>query len=283
MQIQESQLRDFVERALYEDVRDGDHTSLACVPADAIGKAKLLVKDTGVLAGVELARYIFNYIDPSFQLDVFIEDGTPVQYGDVAFIVTGKSQQILKAERLVLNTMQRMSGIATLTRQFVEAVTGLPVQLLDTRKTTPTIRFIEKWAVRIGGGTNYREGLYDRIMIKDNHTDYCGNIQTAIAQAQAYLQAHNLDLQMTVEVRNLDELQQVLAAGGVGRIMLDNFQLDTMREAVQLIGDRCEIEASGGVTLDTVRAIAETGVQFISVGALTHSFRSLDLSLKKTK
>ena len=283
MQIQESQLRDFVERALYEDVRDGDHTSLACVPADAIGKAKLLVKDTGVLAGVELARYIFNYIDPSFQLDVFIEDGTPVQYGDVAFIVTGKSQQILKAERLVLNTMQRMSGIATLTRQFVEAVAGLPVQLLDTRKTTPTIRFIEKWAVRIGGGTNYREGLYDRIMIKDNHTDYCGNIQTAIAQAQAYLQAHNLDLQMTVEVRNLDELQQVLAAGGVERIMLDNFQLDTMREAVQLIGDRCEIEASGGVTLDTVRAIAETGVQFISVGALTHSFRSLDLSLKKTK
>ena len=283
MQIQESQLRDFVERALYEDVRDGDHTSLACVPADAIGKAKLLVKDTGVLAGVELARYIFNYIDPSFQLDVFIEDGTPVQYGDVAFIVTGKSQQILKAERLVLNTMQRMSGIATLTRQFVEAVAGLPVQLLDTRKTTPTIRFIEKWAVRIGGGTNYREGLYDRIMIKDNHTDYCGNIQTAIAQAKAYLQAHNLALQMTVEVRNLDELQQELAAGGVERIMLDNFQLDTMREAVQLIGDRCEIEASGGVTLDTVRAIAETGVQFISVGALTHSFRSLDLSLKKTK
>lgn len=283
MQIQESQLRDFVERALYEDVRDGDHTSLACVPADAIGKAKLLVKDTGVLAGVELARYIFNYIDPSFQLDVFIEDGTPVQYGDIAFIVTGKSQQILKAERLVLNTMQRMSGIATLTRQFVEAVAGLPVQLLDTRKTTPTIRFIEKWAVRIGGGTNYREGLYDRIMIKDNHTDYCGNIQTAIAQAKAYLQAQNLDLQMTVEVRNLDELQQVLAAGGVERIMLDNFQLDTMREAVQIIGDRCEIEASGGVTLDTVRAIAETGVQFISVGALTHSFHSLDLSLKKTK
>ena len=275
------QLHDFVRRAFEEDVRDGDHTSLACVPADAIGRAKLLVKDDGILAGVDFAKYVFNYLDPNFKLNIFIEDGAAIKKGDIAFEVEGRSQLILQAERLVLNAMQRMSGIATLTRQYADAVADLPVQLLDTRKTTPTVRFIEKWAVRIGGGTNYREGLYDRIMIKDNHTDFCGNISSAIEKVHKYLIDNNLDLKITVEVRNLKELEEVLAVGGVQRIMLDNFDLDTMRKAVARIGKSYEIEASGGVTLVTLRDIALTGVDFISVGALTHSFQSLDLSLKK--
>lgn len=279
----QAQLKDFVERALYEDIREGDHTSLACVPADAIGRARLLVKDDGVLAGVEFAKYVFARMDPSFKLTTFIEDGAAIKRGDVAFEVEGRSQLILQAERLVLNTMQRMSGIATLTREYVEQIADLPVQLLDTRKTTPTVRFIEKWAVRIGGGTNYREGLYDRIMIKDNHTDFCGGIAQAIERVHKYLANNGLDLAITVEVRNLKELEEVLAAGGVQRIMLDNFDLATMRQAVARIGRRYEVEASGGVTMATLRDIALTGVDFISVGALTHSFRSLDLSLKSVK
>lgn len=275
------QLHDFVRRAFEEDVRDGDHTSLACVPADAIGRAKLLVKDDGILAGVDFAKYVFNYLDPNFKLNIFIEDAAGIKKGDIAFEVEGRSQLILQAERLVLNAMQRMSGIATLTRQYADAVADLPVQLLDTRKTTPTVRFIEKWAVRIGGGSNYREGLYDRIMIKDNHTDFCGNISSAIEKVHKYLIDNGLALKITVEVRNLKELEEVLSVGGVQRIMLDNFDLDTMRKAVARIGKSYEIEASGGVTLVTLRDIALTGVDFISVGALTHSFQSLDLSLKK--
>lgn len=279
--IDNQELIDFITNALHEDVQDGDHTSLACVPKEAVGKAKLLVKDDGVLAGIELAKKIFYHVDPSFEIDVFIEDGTPVKYGEIAFEVRGKSQAILKAERLVLNAMQRMSGIATLSRQFVTAVEGLNVQILDTRKTTPLLRFLEKWAVRIGGATNYRTGLYDRIMIKDNHIDFCGTITQAVIQTQAYLKEQNLDLEITLEVRDMQELEEALSVGQINRIMLDNFDTDTMRKAVALIDGRFEVEASGGITLETVRAYAETGVDFISVGALTHSFKSMDLSLKK--
>ncbi|CAA6829819.1 MAG: Quinolinate phosphoribosyltransferase [decarboxylating] (EC [uncultured Aureispira sp.] len=279
--IDNQELTNFITNALHEDVQDGDHTSLACVPKEAIGKAKLLVKDDGILAGVELAKKIFYQVDPSFEIDVFIEDGTPVKYGEIAFEVRGKSQAILKAERLVLNAMQRMSGIATLSRQFVTAVEGLNVQILDTRKTTPLLRFLEKWAVRIGGATNYRTGLYDRIMIKDNHIDFCGTITQAVIQTQAYLKEQELDLEITLEVRDMKELEEALTVGQINRIMLDNFDTETMRKAVALIDGRFEIEASGGITLETVRGYAETGVGFISVGALTHSFRSMDLSLKK--
>lgn len=279
--IDAQELHNFIINALYEDVHEGDHTSLACVPADAVGKARLLVKDDGVLAGIELAKKIFHQVDPTFEIDVFIEDGTAVKYGDIAFEVRGKSQAILKAERLVLNTMQRMSGVATLSRQFVEAVAGLDVQILDTRKTTPLLRFLEKWAVRIGGATNYRTGLYDRIMIKDNHIDFCGSITQAVVQTQEYLRKNDLDLEITLEVRDMEELKEALAVGQINRIMLDNFDTDTMRTAVGLINGKFEVEASGGITLETIRSYAETGVNFVSVGALTHSFKSLDLSLKK--
>lgn len=279
--IDAQELQNFITNALYEDVRDGDHTSLACVPASAMGKAKLLVKDAGILAGVELAKKIFNQVDSTFEIDVFINDGTPVKHGDIAFEVRGKSQAILKAERLVLNAMQRMSGIATLSRQFVEAVEGTKVQILDTRKTTPLLRFLEKWAVRIGGATNYRTGLYDRIMIKDNHIDFCGTITQAVLQTEDYLKKNALDLEITLEVRDMKELEEALAVGKINRIMLDNFDTQTMKAAVALIDGRFEVEASGGITLETVRAYAETGVDFISVGALTHSFKSMDLSLKK--
>lgn len=281
-QISEEQLLNFIETALYEDVRDGDHTSLACVPPDAYGSAKLLVKDEGVLAGVALAVEIFRYVDPGVQIKIFIADGEIINYGDVAFEVYAPSQAILKAERLVLNCMQRMSGIASMTRRFVDAVADLPVTILDTRKTTPLLRFLEKWSVRIGGGTNYREGLYDRIMIKDNHIDFCGSIEKALTQVHTYLKAKELDLEITVEVRSMVELEEVLRCGGISRIMLDNFDTDTMCRAVALIDKKYEVEASGGITLDTVRSYAETGVDFISVGALTHSYHSLDLSLKKS-
>lgn len=279
--INDQELLNFITNALHEDIQDGDHTSLACVPKGAIGKAKLLVKDEGILAGVALAKKIFQHVDPDFEIEIFIEDGTPVKYGDIAFEVRGKSQAILKTERLVLNAMQRMSGIATMSRQFVDAVDGLNVQILDTRKTTPLLRFLEKWAVRIGGATNYRTGLYDRMMIKDNHIDFCGTITKAVNQTQAYLKEQHLDLEITLEVRDMQELQEALEVGQINRIMLDNFDTDTMRKAVALIDGRFEVEASGGITLETVRAYAETGVDFISVGALTHSFRSMDLSLKK--
>lgn len=280
---EKNELSDFIARAIWEDLRDGDHTSLACIPAEARGKAKLLVKDTGVLAGIEVSKHIFNAIAPDFQVDYYLADGDEIRPGDIAFEVEGRSQTILQAERLVLNTMQRMSGIATITRRYVDAIAGLPVTLLDTRKTTPTLRFLEKWAVRIGGGTNYRNGLYDRIMIKDNHVDFCGNIGKAIEQVHAYLKEKGKQLEITVEVRNFQEIDEAMAVGGFQRIMLDNFEVETMRRAVEHIGGRYEIEASGGITLETLRSYAETGVDFISVGALTHSFQSLDLSLKKVR
>jgi nicotinate-nucleotide pyrophosphorylase (carboxylating) len=279
--ISAAELEKFIKEALYEDIRDGDHSSLACVPADANGTAKLLVKEQGVIAGVEIARKIFEYAVPDMQMTVNIKDGSIIKPGDIAFEVYMPSQAILKTERVVLNTMQRMSGIATMTRQFVDKVADLPVKILDTRKTTPLLRFLEKLAVRTGGGTNYRDGLYDRIMIKDNHVDFCGSIELAIKKAHQYLKEKQLDLKITVEVRNLNELEQTMKVGGIERIMLDNFDTETMRKAVKIIDKQFEVEASGGITLDTVRSYAETGVDFISVGALTHSFKSLDLSLKK--
>ncbi len=281
--ITDAEFNDFITRAIYEDVHEGDHTSLACIPAENRNRAKLLVKQEGVLAGVELAKRIFKHLDPSASIEVFIEDGVSVQYGDIAFIVESNTQALLKAERLVLNSMQRMSGTATLARQFSLAVEGTGVKILDTRKTSPLFRLMEKWAVRIGGCYNYRDGLYDRFMPKDNHVDACGSIEAAIERIHDYQKANHLSLPITIEVRNLDELQQVLNKGGVDRIMLDNFKLPMMRKAVQIIQKRFEVEASGGVTLTRVRKIAETGVDFISVGALTHSAGTLDLSLKILK
>lgn len=274
------QIQTFIKTALYEDVREGDHTSLACIPANKRNRAKLLVKDEGVIAGVMLAKYIFRYVDATSKIHIFINDGTPVKYGDVAFEVECNSRDLLKAERLVLNAMQRMSGIATLSRLFAEKVADLPVKILDTRKTTPLIRFLEKWAVKIGGCENYRSGLYDWFMVKDNHIDACGSIKQAIENIHEYQTEHDLHLGITVEVRNFEELNEVLEVGGITRIMLDNFNLEDMKRAVLLVNKRFEVEASGGITLDTVRSIAETGVDFISSGALTHSYQSLDLSLK---
>ncbi|MCB0648893.1 MAG: carboxylating nicotinate-nucleotide diphosphorylase [Saprospiraceae bacterium] len=281
--IDDKVLDKFIDEALYEDVRDGDHTSLACIPSDLKKKAKLLVKDEGVIAGVEFAERVFRKLDPDTVFTKYIEDGTDVKYGDIAFEVTANAQALLKGERLVLNTMQRMSGISTMSSRFAVEVEGLPVKVLDTRKTTPLLRFIEKWAVRIGGCTNYRDGLYDWIMIKDNHVDACGSISKAIDKVHEYLKENQLDLGITVEVRNLVELYEVLDKGGITRIMLDNFELPLLREAVATIKGRFESEASGGVTLQTVRKIAETGVDFVSVGALTHSAGCLDLSLKIQK
>ncbi len=273
----------FIEQALYEDVRDGDHTSLACIPKDSRSKARLIVKDDGVLAGVELAEIIFKKLDPTAVIDVRIKDGTDVKYGDEAFYVECNSQALLQAERLVLNTMQRMSGIASMSSRFAVEVEGSDVKILDTRKTTPLLRFLEKWAVRIGGCHNYRIGLYDWIMIKDNHIDACGSITKAIQKTNAYLKENNLDLGITVEVRNLVELYEVLEIGGVTRIMLDNFEIPILREAVAIVDKKFETEASGGIDLQTVGKVAQTGVDFISVGALTHSAGCLDLSLKVMK
>ena len=281
--ISKAQIEKFIDEALHEDVKDGDHTSLACIPADGRSKARLLVKDPGVIAGVELAEMIFKRLDPTATIDVRIKDGSDVFYGDEAFYVECNSQALLKAERLVLNTMQRMSGIATMSSRFAVEVDGLDVKILDTRKTTPLLRFLEKWAVRIGGGTNYRDGLYDWIMIKDNHVDACGSITSAVQQVHQYFKKTGKELGITVEVRNLVELYEVLDVGGVTRIMLDNFEIPILREAVAIIDGRFEAEASGGITLNTVRKIAETGVDFISVGALTHSAGQLDLSLKVMK
>lgn len=274
-------LKRFIEESLSEDVRSGDITSLACVPLTNKSVAHLKVKDDGVLAGVEFARMVFNFVDPAIQFEHTISDGTRVKYGDIAFEVRGSSRDLLKAERLVLNAMQRMSGIASLSRKFAEAVSGLPVTILDTRKTTPLNRHLEKWAVRIGGCHNYRDGLYDWFMIKDNHIEACGSITDAIKAVKAYQHQNGMEqIGITVEVRNLDECEQVLSIGGVNRIMLDNFDTGLLKEAVSLIDHRFETEASGGVNLQTVRPIALCGVDFISVGALTHSAGSLDLSLK---
>jgi len=270
----------FIIEALKEDVGDGDHTSLSTIPADTTGKAKLLVKDEGILAGVELAVEIFNIVDAGLTLDIFLNDGAVVKPKDVAFEVQGNAQSILKAERLVLNCMQRMSGIATKTREIVDLLKGTNTQVLDTRKTTPGLRYLEKWAVRIGGGVNHRFGLYDMILIKDNHVDYAGGIREAIERANQYLTDNNKKLAIEIEVRNLEELAQVLQTGHVNRILLDNFNFAELREAVNIIQGRFITEASGGITIDNIREYADCGVDYISVGALTHSVKSLDLSLK---
>lgn len=271
---------EIIELALLEDIGDGDHSSLACVPEFAKGKATLLIKDDGILAGVDLAVRIFKKLDPSLEINILLIDGTPVKKGDVAFTVIGSSRSILATERLVLNFMQRMSGIATQTHKIVSLLEGTNTRLLDTRKTTPCIRYMEKWAVRIGGGENHRFALYDMIMLKDNHIDYAGGIKPAIEGTLNYLKETGKKLKVEVEVRNLNELKQVLEVGGIDRIMLDNFTPSELETALKLIPTNYETEASGGITLETIREFAETGVDFISVGALTHSFKSLDMSLK---
>ncbi|MFA7273203.1 MAG: carboxylating nicotinate-nucleotide diphosphorylase [Crocinitomicaceae bacterium] len=273
-------IEEIIENALREDIGSGDYSTLSCVPEDAKGTAQLIVKDEGILAGVELAQKIFHQFDPSLKMEVFIQDGTPVKFGDIAFTVEGSSRSILTTERLVLNFMQRMSGIATKTNSIVKIIEGTNCQLLDTRKTTPGIRYMEKWAVRIGGGGNHRFALYDMIMLKDNHVDYAGGIQQAIERANQYIKENDLDLKIEIEVRNEDELKQVLETGHVNRIMLDNFTPERIKAILPTIPAQYETEASGGITLETIRGFAETGIQFISVGALTHSAKSLDMSLK---
>jgi nicotinate-nucleotide pyrophosphorylase (carboxylating) len=273
-------INEFIKLALQEDIGDGDHTSLATIPANAQGKARLLVKDDGILAGVEVATLIFAAVDVNLQVDVLLTDGTPIKRGNIVLTVAGSSQSILKAERLVLNCMQRMSGIATYTHKLVGLLAGLPTKLLDTRKTTPNFRICEKWATRIGGAVNHRYALYDMILIKDNHVDYAGGIKAALDKTHEYLKNTGKNLQIEIEVRNLQELDQVLALGGINRVMLDNFSFDDLREAVHRVGGRYPTEASGGINEQTIRAYAECGVDYISVGALTHHVNSLDLSLK---
>lgn len=273
-------LDQIIKFVLKEDIGEADHSTLACVPKEAIGSAQLLIKENGVLAGVEVAKRIYELYDPSLQITFLKQDGSNISSGEIAFIVKGSSQSILTTERLVLNFMQRMSGIATQTAQIVEEIKGCKTKLLDTRKTTPGIRYLEKWAVKIGGGENHRFGLYDMIMLKDNHIDYAGGIIPAIEKTKEYLKNQKKSLGIEVEVRNLSELKDVLSVGGVERIMLDNFSPAQLIEALEIIPSQYETEASGGITLNNIRSYAETGVQFISVGALTHSVKSLDLSLK---
>ncbi len=269
-----------IANAIREDVGDGDHSSLACIPKAATGKAKLLVKDEGILAGVEFAKKVFSFVDPEMVVDVRINDGTPVKYGDEAFYVSGSSQSILKAERLVLNAMQRMSAIATKTNHFVKLLEGTGTKILDTRKTTPGIRALEKWAVKIGGGENHRFALYDMIMLKDNHIDFAGGITQAIEKTKKYLIDQKRDLKIIVEARDLNEIREILKTPGVYRILIDNFNYEDTKEAVKLIGDTCLTESSGGINEKTVRKYAECGVNYISSGALTHSVYNMDLSLK---
>ncbi len=270
----------FLETVFLEDVGDGDHTSLSVIPAHTTGKARLLVKEPGILAGVEVASLVFQHFDNALSLEILLQDGTPVQPGDVAFIVSGRVLSILQCERIVLNIMQRMSGIATRTRQYVDRLQGLSTRVLDTRKTTPGMRIFDKAAVKIGGGENHRMGLFDMILIKDNHIDYAGGIPEAILAARNYLQSVGKSLKIEIEARNLEELEQILTVGGIDRIMLDNFTPETTREAVRLIAGRYETESSGGITLNNLRDYAACGVDYISVGALTHQIKSLDLSLK---
>ena len=269
-----------VANAIREDVGDGDHSSLACIPASAKGKAKLLVKDNGIIAGVEFAKKVFQYVDKDLKIETLINDGSQVKYGDIVFYVEGSSQSILKSERLVLNAMQRMSAIATKTRKFVDLLEGTGTKILDTRKTTPGIRALEKWAVKIGGGENHRFALYDMIMLKDNHIDFAGGITNAINKTLAYLKETNRDLKIIVEARNLEEIKEILQVGGVYRILIDNFNFEDTRKAVALIGDACLTESSGGINEKTIRNYAECGVDYISSGALTHSIYNMDLSLK---
>ena len=269
-----------IDLAFREDIGDGDHSTLSCIPADAMGTSQLIIKEEGILAGVELASYIFNKFDNTLTLDIKINDGAKVKYGDVAFTVSGKKQSILQCERLVLNIMQRMSGIATQTAKYVKLLEGTNTKVLDTRKTTPGLRMVEKMAVKIGGGTNHRTGLFDMIMLKDNHIDFAGGIEKAITKTKAYLAEIGKDLRIEVEVRNFEELDEVLRVGGINRIMLDNFTPADTKKAVEIIGGRYETESSGGITYNTLRSYAECGVDFISVGALTHSAMSMDISLK---
>ncbi len=269
-----------IANAIREDIGEGDHTSLSCIPKEATGKAKLLVKDEGIIAGITFAKQVFAYVDSDLKVDVLIQDGERVKYGDIAFYVSGKSQSILQAERLVLNAMQRMSAIATKTRSFMDLLEGTKTKVLDTRKTTPGIRALEKWAVKIGGGENHRFALYDMVMIKDNHIDFAGGITQAITKTKQYLAEKGLTIKIIVEARNLDEIKEILSNEGVYRILIDNFNYEDTRKAVALIGDQCLTESSGGINEKTIRHYADCGVDFISSGALTHSVYNLDLSLK---
>ncbi|MDN3707546.1 carboxylating nicotinate-nucleotide diphosphorylase [Myroides ceti] len=276
----DTELELIIKNAIREDVGEGDHSSLACIPADAIGKAKLLVKDEGILAGVDFAKMVFQYVDPELTIEVLMKDGEPIQYGDVVFYVEGKSQSILKAERVVLNAMQRMSAIATKTHYYTKLLEGTKAKILDTRKTTPGIRAIEKWAVKIGGGENHRFALYDMIMLKDNHIDFAGGITQAINKTKQYLKEKNKDLKIVVEARNLKEIEEILSNDGVYQILIDNFNYEDTKKAVQLINGKCLAESSGNINEKTIAQYAQCGVDFISSGALTHSVYNLDLSLK---
>ena len=275
-----SELNLIIQNSIREDIGSGDYSSLACIPANAIGKAKLLVKDSGIIAGVAFAKMIFENVDPTLEVETFIDDGAVVKYGDIVFHVSGSSQSILKAERLVLNSMQRMSAIATKTNQYVKLLDGTKTKILDTRKTTPGFRACEKWAVKIGGGENHRFALYDMVMLKDNHNDFAGGITNAINKTKEFLKLNNLDLQIIVEARNLDEIEEILENEGVYRILIDNFNFEDTRKAVELIGDKCLTESSGNINEKTIRQYAECGVNYISSGALTHSVYNMDLSLK---
>jgi nicotinate-nucleotide pyrophosphorylase (carboxylating) len=274
------EIRDIITRALAEDIGEGDHTSLSCIPEKASGSARLLVKQAGILSGIEVARIVFEMVDPGLIFRKLLEDGKEIQSGDIAFTIEGKARSILMAERLSLNILQRMSGIATRTAHYVSLIEGTKAHILDTRKTTPNIRILEKIAVKAGGGHNHRMGLYDMIMIKDNHVDFAGGISNAIVRANQYLEEKNLDIPIEIEVRSLDELMQVLKVGNIQRIMFDNFTLADLAKGVELVDGRFETEASGGITDNTIRDVALTGVDFISVGALTHNIKSLDMSLK---
>ncbi len=269
-----------IDLAFAEDIGDGDHTTLCCIPEDVMGKSHLLIKEDGILAGVEVAKRVFARFDPTMKVEVLIEDGAEVKKGDIAMIVTGKIRSLLQTERLMLNIMQRMSGIATMTRRYVKRLEGTKTRVLDTRKTTPGMRMLEKQAVKIGGGTNHRIGLFDMILLKDNHVDFAGGIENAINRCHEYLKEKGLDLKIEIEVRSFDEIRRVMACGGVDRIMLDNFSVEDTRKAVEMIGGKYETESSGGITYDTMRPYAECGVDFISVGALTHSVKGLDMSFK---
>ena len=280
MEILKEDLMAFIKNALHEDIREGDHTSNSTVPENAQGRARLLVKDKGIVAGVELAELIFKTVDPNLEVEVLIKDGEPIEYGQIVLYVEGNDRSILTAERLVLNCMQRMSGIATVTNEIVKKLEGTKCKVLDTRKTTPGFRLLEKWAVKIGGGVNHRFGLFDMILIKDNHVDYAGGIKNALFAAQKYLKEKNLNLPIEIEVRNLTELEEALEVGGVVRIMLDNFDYQKTREALKIIDGRFPVESSGNINPQTVRAYADCGVDYVSMGYLTHSAKSLDLSLK---
>ena len=276
----QNELQLIIQNAIREDVGDGDHSSLACIPVSAEGKAKLLVKDNGIIAGVEFAKMIFDFVDTNLILEIYIQDGEAVKYGDVVFVVYGSSQSILKAERLVLNSMQRMSAIATKTKKYVDLLQGTNTKILDTRKTTPGFRACEKWAVKIGGGENHRFALYDMIMLKDNHNDFAGGITNAINKTKEYLKLNNKDLKIIVEARNLDEVKEIIENEGIDRILIDNFNFEDTKLAVSLIGNKCHTESSGNINENTIRAYAECGVNYISSGALTHSVYNMDLSLK---